>query len=126
MNKNITKAERFRIIMIEVEMIKRLVEVQNNENELECISKLLEFYKTEIMNLKFQEIPISFLFIKLMKVLKRTSNKILITKALIITISFFEHIPADFCDNQGIEIDLLPLKYKKKALSQLKQEFLLN
>lgn len=120
------KAERLHNIMLEIEMIKRLVEVQNNDEEIECISKLLDFCENEILNHDHQEIPISLLLIKLMVILKRTKNNFLVTKALIITISFFEHIPADFCDNQGIDIDLLPIEYKKKALSQLKQEFLFN
>jgi len=112
--------------MSDTELIRLLAEVQNTDNEVECISKLLDFYQSEILNHGYHEIPISFLLIKLMEILKRTNNKTLITKALIITISFFERIPPDIYNNQGIEIDLLPLKYKKKALSQLKQEFLLN
>jgi len=61
-----------------------------------------------------------------MNILKRTNNKALITKALLITISFFPHVPADLYNNRGIEMDLLPKKYRKKALFQLRQEFLLN
>lgn len=96
------------------------------DSELDCFLKLLDYYTDKIIAHENQEIPISILLIKLMELLKRTQNKILITKALIITISFFEHIPTDMYNNQGIDIDFLPLKYKERALSLLRQEFLLN
>lgn len=75
------------------------------------------------MNHEYQQIPISLMIIKLMDILKQTNNKALITKALLLTISFFPDIPADLYNNRGIEMDLLSRKYRKKALSQLRQEF---
>ena len=98
----------------------------NKVKEFECFSKILEYYEREIVGHENIEIPISFLLIKLMKILKETVNKTLVTKALLITISFFGNFPADLYDNRGIEIDLLPTKYRKKAISLLRQEFLLN
>jgi hypothetical protein len=86
----------------------------------------MDFYQNEVLPHEYQDMPISFLLIKLMELLKLTENKTLITKALIITISFFEQIPPDIYDNQGIELDLLPLKVKKNAISQLNQEFQFN
>ncbi|KKM30627.1 hypothetical protein LCGC14_1566060 [marine sediment metagenome] len=103
-----------------------LAKIQSTDTESDCIIKIFDYYHDEILNHQNQEIPISLLMIKLMKILGITEDKSLITKALIITIQFFEQIPADLYDNQGIEIDLLPLKYKKKAIAQLRQEFLLN
>jgi len=101
-------------------------EVSIVDSQLKCILKLCDYYEKKIAAHENQEIPISVLLIKLMELLKKNNDKILITKALIITISFFEHIPADLYDNQGIEIDLLPLQYKEKALAHLKNEFLAN
>lgn len=101
-------------------------ENQIDDFELKCISKIWNYYYKEIANQEDQTLPISILLIKLMKILKETNNKALITKALLLTISFFPHTPADFHDNRGIEIHILPSKYKNKAVSLLRQEFLLN
>ena len=101
-------------------------EIEVFDSELEYISKIWDYYYKEIVNHEYQQIPISLLIIKLMNLLKRTNNKALITKTLLITISFFPHVPADLYNNRGIEMDLLPKKYRKKALSQVRQEFLLN
>ena len=107
-------------------MVRFLIKNQSTDTESDCIKKVFDYYHNVILNHQNQEIPISLLMIKLMKIIGKTEDKSLITKALIITIQFFEQIPADLYDNQGIEIDLLPLKYKKKAIAQLRQEFLLN
>ena len=107
-------------------MVKFLTKIQSTDPESDCIVKIFDYYQDEILDQQNQEIPISLLMIKLMEILEKTKNKSLITKALIIVIQFFDRIPADLYDNQGIEIDLLPLKYKKKAQSQLKQEFQLE
>ena len=81
------------------------------DEESECILQIWDYYHKEIVDHENEEIPISLLLIKLMEFLKRTNNKELITKALLITISFFQHVPLDLYDNRGIDIDLLPLKY---------------
>ncbi len=107
-------------------MRNELTKIQCVGPESECFVKILNYYHNEILGHEYQEIPIGLLIIKLMKILEKTGNRSLITKALIITIQFFRRVPADIYNNQGIEIDLLPLKFKKKALSQLKQEFLLE
>ena len=112
--------------MLEHTGLRVISRIDRFDLELNCISKVLDYYDEKIVGHEYQEIPISYLLIKLMEQLQRTNNKTLITKALIITISFFKRIPPDAYDNQGIDIDLLPIKYKKKALSQLRQEFLLN
>lgn len=106
--------------------MKKLSERQKNDFELECISKIWDYYYKKVVNHKRVEVPISFLLIKLMDVLKQTNDKELITKALLITISFFRNVPADLYNKRGIEICLLPKKYRKKALLLLRQEFLLN
>ncbi len=59
------------------------------DSEIECISKIWEYYYKEIITHENQELPISLLIIKLMNLLKETNNKALITKALLLTISFF-------------------------------------
>ena len=97
-----------------------------NNFELECISKVFEYYDKEIVNHKEREISISFLLIKVMNILKKTKNKAVITKVLLLIISFLNNIPPDLYNNRGIEIDLLPVKYREKAISLLRQEFLYN
>ena len=109
----------------EIEM-KKLSETQKNDFELECITKIWDYYYKEVVNQERVEVPISFLLIKLMEVLKQSNNKELMTKALLITISFFQNVPADLYNRRGIDINLLPQKYRKKALLLLRQEFLLN
>ena len=94
-----------------------------NDFESECISEVWDYYYEKIVTHECQALTISLLIIKLMNVLKRTNNKGFITKALLITISFFKLIPSDLYNNRGIDIDLLPLKYRKKAILLLRQEF---
>ena len=101
-------------------------DINFNDFDSECISKVWDYYYEKIVNHECQALPISLLLIKLMNVLKRTKNKAHITKALLLTISFFHNVPPDFSNNRGIEIDLLPIKYREKAISLLRQEFLLN
>jgi len=93
------------------------------ESELECISKIWDYYYGEIENHEYQQISISFLLIKLMEILKQTKNKALITNALLLAISFFSNIPPDSYNNRGIDMDTLSKKSRKKLLSQLRQEF---
>lgn len=64
-------------------------DINFNDFESECISKIWDYYYKEIADHEHEEIPISLSLIKLMEVLKRTKNKALITKALLLTISFF-------------------------------------
>lgn len=101
-------------------------EIEIFNSELDFILKIWDYYYEKIDNQEHKEIPISLLLIKLMKILRQTKNKPLIKKALLITISFFHDVPTGFYENRGIEMGLLPQKYKKRALSLLRQEFLLN
>lgn len=89
--------------------------ILHDNSELEFILKIWDYYYEKIEDHEHEEIPISFLLIKLMRILRQTENKALIKKALLITISFFHDVPADHCENRGIEMDLLPQKYKKRA-----------
>ena len=95
-------------------------EIEVFDSDLECFSKIWDYYYKEIVNHKYQQIPISLLIIKLMNILKRTNDKALITKALLITISFFPHVPADLYNNRGIEMDLLPKKIQKQSTYSIK------
>ncbi len=100
---------------------------QVNELEIKCISRVWDYYYKKISGHESQDIPISLLIIKLMSVLKKSKNKDLIAKALLLAISFFHHIlPGDIYDHRGIDIEILPREPKKKVIELLRQEFLLN
>jgi len=101
-----------------------LSSIRVNDFEIECISKIWDYYYKKILGHECQDISISFLLIKLMDVLKESENKDLITKALLLTISFFHHIPSgDIYDHRGIDIEILPRRPKKEAIELLRQEF---
>ena len=98
--------------------------IKGNDFEIECISKIWDYYYKKIIGHDCQDIPISLLLIKLMDVLKESKNKGFIAKALLLTISFFSHIPSgDIYDHRGIDIEILPRRPKKEAIELLRQEF---
>jgi len=106
--------------------VENISEIDIINSELEFMLRIWDYYYEKIKNQENKEIPISLLLIKLMRILRQTKNKPLIKKALLITISFFHDVPADYYENRGIEIKSLPKKDRKRALLLLRQEFLLN
>jgi len=62
-----------------------------------------------------------------MNALKKGNNKDLIAEALVMAISFFNHITSgDFYDNRSKEIKILPNEHKRIAMDFLRLEFLMN
>ncbi|MFX1504049.1 MAG: hypothetical protein ACFFDH_24020, partial [Promethearchaeota archaeon] len=64
--------------------------------------------------------------IELMKYLKRTQNRTLVTNALILIISLFEDIPPDTYNNRGVKVNRISEEDKRFLIEDLKQEFLPN
>lgn len=70
-------------------MVKFMTKIQSTDTESDCIVKIYDYYQREVLNHQNQVVQISRLMIKLMEILEKTKNKLLITKALIIVIQFF-------------------------------------
>lgn len=96
----------------------------NNDLEIECYTKIIDFFKSQPSNKEAIEIWKNKSLIELMKVLERTKNKELVQNAIIMLISLFEQLPPDLYNNRGINTNSINEKQKKAYLELLKSEFL--
>ena len=78
----------------------------NNEKELSYYLEIIEFFQTQTQDSESTELWKDKSIMELMKVLKRTNNKLLIRNALILLITLFEHLPPDLFNNKGIKESL--------------------
>ena len=85
--------------------------------------KIIDFCENKDFNAKTAEIWRSKTIIELMKVLKRTQNRELVTNALLLILSFFEQLPIDLYNEKGIRADCLGDDEKSLLLSELRLEF---
>jgi len=100
--------------------------INSNDLELECYSKIIDFFQKEKINQEETEIWKSQSIIELMNYLERTHNRTLVTNALILLLSLFEDIPPDTYNNRGVNINRLSEKDKRSMMEDLKEEFLPN
>jgi len=96
----------------------------NNEAELKYYLKIIDFFQNQSNDSENVELWKDNSLIELMKVLKRTKNKLLVRNALLLLISLFENIPPDLFNNKGISANLLTKEEKASLKSILKNEFI--
>ncbi len=96
----------------------------DNESELKYYLEIIEFFQKHSPDAENIELWKDKSLMKLMKVLKRTKNKLLVRNALILMISLFEHLPPDLFNNKGISANLLNKEEKSFLKSILKTEFM--
>ncbi|MFX1384510.1 MAG: hypothetical protein ACFFBP_18955 [Promethearchaeota archaeon] len=96
------------------------------EFELDFYLQIIDFFQDEKINREKREIWINKSIIELMKYLKRTRNRRLVTNALILILSLFEDIPPDLYNNRGVNINRISQKDKHFLIKDLKEEFLPN
>jgi hypothetical protein len=99
--------------------------IEENEeiDELECYTKILNTYKKKDMSRKEKEMWKHKSYIKLMNILERTENMNVVRNSLILILTLFENIPPDIFNNRGINIDLLSEGDKGDIMEKLKEEF---
>ena len=96
----------------------------NNEKELNCYLEIIEFFQHQSQDPESIELWKDKSIMELMKVLKRTNNKLLIRNALILMITLFEHLPPDLFNNKGINTKILNKEDKESLKSILRTEFI--
>ncbi|MFX0155353.1 MAG: hypothetical protein ACFE9Q_12595 [Candidatus Hodarchaeota archaeon] len=104
------------------------MKINTNSDELEkdYYLQILDYFQKEKISREEIEIWIDKSIIELMKYLKRTQNRTLVTNALILILSLFENIPPDNYNNRGVEINVGSEIDKQSILKNLKNEFLPN
>ncbi len=100
--------------------------INSDDLEIECYSKIIDFFQKEKINQEETEIWKSQSIIELMNYLERTHNRTLVTNALILLLSLFEDIPPDTYNNRGVNINRLSEREKRSLMEDLKEEFLPN
>lgn len=98
----------------------------NKEFELDFYLKIIDYFQNEKVDRDKTEIWKSKSIIELMKYLKRTQNRILVTNALILILSLFEDIPPDIYNNRGVNFNRISERDKRFLIEELKEEFLPN
>ncbi len=100
----------------------------NSQNceELECYFNILEKFHDKKLTPQDIELWKYKSYSKLMKVLKKSQKKEIVTNALILIINLFENIPPDIYNTLGNDISELSSNEKKIVLTQLKDEILPN
>jgi len=102
------------------------ININSDDLELECYSKIIDFFQKEKTSQEETVIWKSQSIIELMNYLERTHNRTLVTNALILLLSLFEDIPPDTYNNRGVNINRLSEREKRSLMEDLKEEFLPN
>jgi hypothetical protein len=99
---------------------------ENEDLELDCYLKILDYFKESKVNKEDTEIWKNQSFIELMKLLEQKKNKNLVTNAIILILSLFEDIPPDTYNNRGVNINRISIEDRKSLIAGLEEEFLPN
>ena len=96
----------------------------NSDNyELDYYLSIIEHFQNQDTNRETTEIWKNKSFIQLMKVLKRTRNKVFVKNAIILILSLFDKMPPDFYSSRGIQVNSLTNSEKLSYVNLLKSEF---
>ena len=97
----------------------------NSDNyELDYYLSIIDFFQNQTAIKETTEIWKNKSFIELMKVLKRTSKKVLVKNAIILILSLFDEMPPDNYNNRGIKVNSLTNGDKLSYVNLLKSEFI--
>ena len=101
----------------------------NNSNncdnsEYDYYSSIIEFSQNQNVNEETVELWKNKSFIKLMKVLERSSRKEFVKNAILLILSLFEEKPPDMYSRLGKNVDSLINSDKNSYISLLKTEFI--
>ncbi|MFX1568496.1 MAG: hypothetical protein ACFFCV_09020 [Promethearchaeota archaeon] len=102
------------------------ININDDELELDYYLQIIDYFQKEKVSKEEIEIWMDKSIIELMKYLKRTHNRSLVTNALILLLSFFENLPPDNYNNRGVEINRISELDKRSIIENLKNEFLPN
>ncbi len=104
------------------------MKINNSSDELEMdyYLQIIEYFQKEKIKKEDIEIWIDQSIIELMKYLKLSQDRVLVTNALILLLSLFENIPPDTYNNRGVDINGVSDLDKRSIIEKLKNEFLPN
>ena len=102
------------------------INTNGDELELDFYLQIIDYFQKEKVDKEQTEIWKNKSIIKLMKYLKRTQNRTLVTNALILILSLFEDIPPDIYNNRGVNFKRISERDKRFLIEDLKEEFLPN
>ena len=102
------------------------ININSDELEIDYYIQIIEYFQKEKVSKEEIEIWMNRSIIELMKYLKRTQNRTLVTNALILILSLFENNPTDIYNNRGFDINRISEIDKKSIIENLKNEFLPN
>ena len=102
------------------------INTKSDELEIDYYLQIIEYFQNEKISREEIEIWTDKSIIELMKYLKHTQNRTLVTNALILILSLFENTPPDNYNNRGLEINFGSEIDKQSILKNLKNEFLPN
>lgn len=107
--------------------LRKMKIIRNNDDlELNCYLEIIEYFKDNQINQDEKEIWKNHSFIELMKFLDRTSNRELVSNAIILILSLCEDKPLDIYSERGMDIDQIADSDKILLIEKLKNEFLPN
>lgn len=98
----------------------------NDELEIDCYLKILEYFQKEKVDRETTEIWKNQSLIELMNLLERTKNRTLVANAIILILTLFEDLPPDIYNNRGVHVKRISDRDKKSLIKELKDEFLPN
>lgn len=102
------------------------MKINIDSDELECYLKIIDYFQNEKINREEIEIWKNKSIIEIMKYLKSTHNRTLVTNVLILLLSLFEDIPPDTYNNRGVNTNRMSQRDKRIMIQDLKEEFLPN
>ena len=94
--------------------------------DVNCYLKIIEYFESGYYNCKEIIILVCKILLKLMKLLESGIDKEIITNSIILAISYLQGLAPDSYNNIGEDCKSLLDTKKKKAISQLKVEFIPN
>ena len=94
------------------------INTNSKEFELDFYLQIIDYFQKEKISREEIEIWKDQSIIELMKYLKRTKNRTLVTNALILIISLFEDIPPDIYNNRGVKVNRISEEDKRHIRPQ--------
>ena len=108
--------------------VKKKMKISNdNEDfELECYQKILDYFQKDNVHNENTEIWKSQSLIEIMTLLDQNKNRALVTNIIILLLSLFEDMPPDTYNNRGVDISQISIEERKSLILGLEEEFLPN
>lgn len=98
--------------------------MNQNNSDVEYYDNILKYFQNRLDGKQSVEIWKNKIYMKLMHLLGKTENIMLVRNSILLILSLFENLPPDLYNNRGFRFNKLKNKDKRKVISNLKQEIL--